>query len=256
MLATGCAEAPASLRIDASTVARPLLTLLMAEYRARHPRDTVVVMTALAGDNAIVGVTSGLADVTALTQELNDGELRSLGLSRHAIARTALVFGVNPGVPVDNVTREQLCGIYSGAIENWRELGGPDLPIKAGIPMPRGGARPIAALRCAEGFRYGAHVQLIDPPSSMGDAIATTPGGIGLTDADVAARHPGRIKVLSVDGVAPTAENTASGKYFLTRTIWLVTKAQPRKIVTRLLRFIRGSDGQRIIRDSGAVPIH
>jgi phosphate transport system substrate-binding protein len=254
----GCAEAPASARIDASSLASPLLSPLVTEYRARHPRDTVVLMTELAGGNALVGVTTGLADVSALTQELNDAELRALGLTRHAIARTALVFGVNPGVPVDRLTRQQICDIYSGAIVNWRHLGGPDLPIKAGIPMPRDGdgGHPIAAVECAAGFRYGPHVQMIDPPAYMGDAIATTAGGIGLTTPGVVAQHAGRITALSVDGVAPTAENIANGKYALTRTTWLVTRAEPPRVVTRLLRFIRAREGQRIIRDNGAVPVH
>ena len=254
----GCAEEPASARIDASTLASPLLSPLIMEYRARHPRDTVVLMTELAGGNALVGITTGLADVSALTQELDDAELRTLGLSRHAIARTALVFGVNPGVPVDSITGQQLCDIYSGAIVNWRQLGGPDLPIKAGIPMPRDGdgGHPIAAVKCATGFRYGPHVQMIDPPAYMGDAIATTAGGIGLTAPGVLAQHPGRIKALSVDGVAPTPDNIASGRYFLTRTTWLVTRAEPPRVVTRLLRFIRSRDGQRIIRENGAVPMN
>jgi phosphate transport system substrate-binding protein len=253
-LAMGCAEEPASARIDAS----PLLSPLVTEYRARHPRDTIVLMTELAGGNALVGITTGLADVAALTQELNDTELRALGLSRHAIGRTALVFGVNPAVPVDGVTRQQLCDIYSGAIVSWRQLGGPDLPIKAGIPMPRDGdgGHPIAAVNCASGFRYGAHVQMIDPPAYMGDAIATTPGGIGLTAPGVVSQYSGRIKPLAVDGVAPTPENIASGKYFLSRTTWLVTRGKPPSIVTRLLRFIRSREGQQIIRDNGAVPLN
>jgi phosphate transport system substrate-binding protein len=251
-----CAEEPGSLRIDASASTDSLLTALVAEYRARHPRDTIVLMEGLSGGgDPIVGVATGIVDVAGVALEMNETQLHAAGLSAHRFARIGMLFGVNARMTVSDITRVQLCEMYSGTIANWRELGGPDLPIKAGIPMPRSGeGSALEPLRCPGGFRYGAHVQAIDA-LSMANAIATTPGGIGLTTLAVVTQNANRIKALSVDGVSPTAENIASGRYPLFRSVSLVTREKPPRVLSRLLRLIRSQDGRRIVGTHGAMPI-
>lgn len=229
----------------------------MTEYRTRHPRDNIILWSGLAGGDAIEGVGTGFVDLAAVTVHLNEEEARRHGLEVHEIARIGLLFGVNPGVTVRSLTRSQICELYSGAIANWRQLGGPDLAIKPGLPMPgeSDGGNPIALVLCPPGFRFGPNVQMIDPPDAMAQAISATPGGIGLTSLAIMGKNAGRFMPIAVDGVAPTQENIANGKYWLARTTSFVTKAKPPKVFSRLLRFIRSRDGERIIRENGAVPI-
>jgi phosphate transport system substrate-binding protein len=257
LASTGCAEVPERLRIDPTESANPLLAALAGEYQTRHPQDTIVLMTGLGGGgDPIVGVATGIVDVAAVTLATNDTMLRKGGLTSRPIARTALLFGVRSDLKVDSITHAQLCDLYSGAISNWRQLGGPDLPVKAGIPIPRGGegGHPMAAARCARGFRYGPHVQMIDP-AFMADAITRTPGGIGLTTLRVITESAGRIKALSVDGIAPTADNIQRGRYTLARPTLLVTKSEPPRVFARLVDFIRSDEGRRIILAHGAEPV-
>jgi phosphate transport system substrate-binding protein len=257
LASAGCAEEPGTLKIDASEGANTILNALVAEYRARHPRDNIILWAGLSGGDATQGVTTGFVDVAAVTMELSETEARRHGLALHAIARTGMLFGVHPGVTVTGLTRRQLCDVYSGALGNWRQLGGPDLPIKAGLPMPgeSDGGNPIALVNCPPGFRFGANVQMIDPPDAMAQAISTTPGGIGMTSLSVLAKHGERFKAIAVDGVAPTADNISSGKYWFARTTSLVVRAKPPKVFSRFLRFIRSRDGESVIRAHGAVPI-
>ena len=257
LLIPACAEVPGRLRIDPAETANPLLTALVAEYRTRHPRDTVVVMTGLGGGgDPIVGLATGIVDVVAVTLATNDSVLRLGGFATRQIARDALLFGVRADLPVKAVTRKQLCDLYTGAIANWRQLGGPDLQVKAGIPIPKGGdgGHPIAAVNCARGFRYGPHVQMIDP-AFMADAIATTPGGVGLTSPAVITQNAGRIRALPIDGVEPTTENIERGRYPLARPTSLIASTNPSPVFERFLKFVRGNDGRRIIREHGALPV-
>jgi phosphate transport system substrate-binding protein len=89
----------------------------------------------------------------------------------------------------------------------------------------------------------------------MEDAIATTPGGIGQTSLAIVMNSTGRIKALSVDGVAPTRENIERGRYALARPTSLIGPINPSPVFARLLAFIRSRDGQRIIREQGALPV-
>jgi phosphate transport system substrate-binding protein len=257
LLSSGCAETPARLRIDPAETANVLATALVTEYRARHPRDTVVVMSGLGGGgDPVFGVVTGIVDVGVVTLATNDSLLKLGGLSARQIAREALLFGVRADFPVKAVTRQQLCDLYSGAIANWSQLGGPDLAVKAGIPIPKGGdgGHPIAAVNCGRGFRYGPHVQMIDP-AFMADAIATTPGGIGLTSPAVVARNAARINALTIDGVEPTTENIERGRYPLARPTALIAAEKESPIFARFLRFVRSEDGRRIIRQHDALPV-
>ena len=233
------------------------MTALVTEYRTRHPRDTIVIMTGLGGGgDPIVGVATGIVDVAAVTLATNDSVLRLGNLSARPIARDALLFGVSNDLPVKAVTHDQLCGLYTGTIANWRALGGPDLAVKAGIPIPRGGdmGHPLAGVRCERGFRYGPHVQSIDP-AFMADAIASTPGGIGLTSLPVITRNAGRIKALAIDGVEPTPENIERGRYNLARPTALIASTKPSPVFARFLNFVHSEDGRRIIREHGALPV-
>jgi phosphate transport system substrate-binding protein len=256
LLTSGCAETPGRLRIDPTETANALVTALVTEYRARHPHDTVVVMTGLGGGgDPIVGLATGIVDVAAVTLATNDSVLRLGGLSARQIARDAMLFGVSVDFPVKAVTRRQLCELYTGAIANWRQLDGPDMEVKAGIPIPRGGdgGHPLAAVNCGRGFRYGPHVQMIDP-AFMADAIAKTPGGVGLTSPAVITTNAKRVRALSIDGVEPTAENIERGSYPLSRPTSLIASMKPSPVVTRFLKFARSEEGRRVIREHGALP--
>jgi phosphate transport system substrate-binding protein len=63
-----------------------------------------------------------------------------------------------------------------------------------------------------------------------------------------------KIRSLTLDGVAPTAENLEAGRYRLSRASFLVTKATMSPGVERFVAFIRGPDGQRVIRANDGVP--
>jgi phosphate transport system substrate-binding protein len=65
----------------------------------------------------------------------------------------------------------------------------------------------------------------------------------------------GKVKALSVNGVAPTAENVKSGRYFLTRDFLFVTRGEPTLAVKKFLDFVLSPDGDRVILANGAVPL-
>jgi phosphate transport system substrate-binding protein len=89
----------------------------------------------------------------------------------------------------------------------------------------------------------------------MAQAIATTPGAIGLTSMTYVQQSEGRMRALALDGVAPTAENVAAGRYALARRAMLVTKASPSRRVRSFLMFVRSGDGAHVIRANGASPL-
>lgn len=255
-LAAACRREPEIIRIDGSTGVMPLVTAITTEYRARNPSTVIVMGVGLGSAARIQALADGTIEVALASHGVDSAEIQRRGMAMHEVARTAVVFGVNSGVAVAGLTQRQICDIYSGAVTNWRELGGPDLPIRAGI-RPRtevDAEAAFAEIQCLRALKPGRGVQMIERPADMATAIAATPGAIGLTSQTAVEQSAGRIRALQLDGVAPSPENVVTGKYPLSRKVILVTKARPSRGVRHLLEYMRDSAGERVIRANGAIP--
>ena len=230
---------------------------VVTEYQARHPRDVLTVLTGMRSPDRVLALTAGTADVAVLDENVSPDILRRHDLALHEIARRVMVFATHPGVPLEQLTRRQLCDIYSGALRNWRDVGGPDLRIRAGIRMPAEDDTrdPLSPLQCGAAFRYAVEVQAFERVEELAEATSRTPGGIGHTSLAAARAHGSALRILAVDGVAPSDTNVRRGAYTFTREIVFVVRRTPPAAFDRLLDFIRGDDGQRIIRSQGAVPV-
>ena len=136
------------------------------------------------------------------------------------LGRDALVFLVNEANPVDNITTEQLRGIYSGEITNWKELGGEDAPI---VPLQRNEGAGSQALmkKLVMGDTPLMEAPEAYIPGSMGDLMSAvksydrSANAIGYSvyyyahDMEMAQG----LKLLKVDGVEPDRETIRSGEY-------------------------------------------
>ena len=178
-------------------------------------------------------------------------------------ATDALVFVVNQDNPINNLTTEQVQKIYTGEITNWSQVGGEDLDI---IPFQRNstaGSQTMFQKLVMDGL------PLMSPPSSwisdsmMGllEAVReydNSPAAIGYTvyyyanDMEMAKG----LKVLSIDGVSPSAATIQSGSYpFLNPYFVAIDKDTPQDSPTRILYdWVLGSEGQKLVEELGYVP--
>lgn len=89
----------------------------------------------------------------------------------------------------------------------------------------------------------------------MAKALAETPHSLGMTSMTVVEQSAGKVKALSLDGVAPTAANVKSGRYLLTRDFLFVAKGEPVGSTRAFLDFLFSPEGDRVILANGAVPL-
>ena len=184
-------------------------------------------------------------------------EITRQGMAVQEIAKVAVVFGVNASVPVINLTDRQVCDIYAGNVTNWKQLGGPDLVI---IPSTRPDTEVDAEvvrakIGCLKDLPMGKHVKVMQRSGDMAKELAATVGAVGMTTLTVVEQSGGKVKALSLNGVAPSAENVKVKTYTLTRDLFLVTKATPAPAVANFLKFIRSPAGEAVIVANGAVPV-
>jgi len=177
------------------------------------------------------------------------------------IGKEAFVFFVNEKNPVKNLTVDELKGIYSGEIKNWREVGGKRKSIRAFQRPEDSGSQTALQL-------FMDDVPIMDPPvediaSLMGTVIDQVSdyknynNAIGYTFRYYSTEmtENNAIRLLSVNGVEPTKETVRSGEYPITNELFAVTAGSNNPHIKEFIDWILSEQGQEIIDKTGYIPI-
>ena len=196
-------------------------------------------------------------------EELALASQKGVNIELRPIARDALVFIVNYRNPVKTISREQLVRIYQGNLKSWSELGGPATNVTAFWRERESGSRELFDTLVTPGKR------LSDPErsrelfsNSMGgpfSQVNMNPHGIGYSVyyyEHFMSLSPYTRKI-GIDGVEPTPETIASGKYPYVAEVYAAYRAdEPKDGATmKLLNWLLSREGQAVVRESGYVPI-
>ena len=179
------------------------------------------------------------------------------------IGYDAFVFFVHKDNPIDNLTTEQVQGIYSGEITNWSEVGGKNEKISAYQRNEGSGSQSML-------IRFMDGKEIMEAPTEMVDDLMvgivervsdyrSKSNSIGFSFRyylEGIIKNPD-IKILSIDGVAPTAENIKNGSYPITGPLYAVTwEGNDNENVGKLIDWILSDEGQEIIEKTGYVGIN
>ena len=171
----------------------------------------------------------------------------------------AFVFFVHKDNPINSLTVEQIKGIYSGAITNWSQVGGSDEEI---IPFQRDEGSGSQSMM----IRFMGDTPLMEAEtvtiSGMGAVIEqvvdyqSRAGSIGYSFRyyiEGIVQNP-EVKMIAVEGIAPTAENIKNNTYPIITPVYAVTYTNnPNPNVALLVEWMLGDEGQYIIEATGYV---
>lgn len=104
----------------------------------------------------------------------------------HSVAVDHIAFVVHPSNPVELLTNEQLRGIHTGQITNWKQVGGPDLRIVVFTNTVTGGTPALVKAAVLRGDDYSPLCKQVDSIGLVATQVAETPGAIGATNANFA----------------------------------------------------------------------
>ncbi|WP_243297548.1 PstS family phosphate ABC transporter substrate-binding protein [Bacillus litorisediminis] len=208
---------------------------------------------------------NGEADIIFIAQP-SQGQMdmaKRMGIELHMtpIGREAFVFFVHSDNPVDELTIEQIQGIYSGKITNWNQVGGKDEEIRA-FQRPEGSGSQSALLNLM------GNTPLMDPPSedivsAMGGIIRETTNYQNRTNAigysfrffSQEMVQDGKIKFIAVEGVEPSKENIKNGTYPIIGEFYAITSSTGNPHVEEFIEWMQSEQGQKIIDLTGYVPV-
>lgn len=197
---------------------------------------------------------------------------RAAGMELHLtpIGREAFVFFVNSQNPVQGLTVEQVRGIYSGKITNWREVGGQNRPIRAFQRAANSGSQ--SALERLMGDTPLIEPEKEDVVADMGGIISRVASyrnyqnaiGFSFRYYSTQMVENDQIRLLALNGVEPTRQTIRDGSYPISSEFYAVTAAPiglpaPQSYQTQLaalLDWILSPQGQWIIEQTGYVALN
>ena len=179
------------------------------------------------------------------------------------IGKEAFIFFVEDDNPINNLTSAQIRQIYSGEINNFKDVGGDNRKIVAFQRPKNSGSQTMMEY-------FMKDVPLKEPLSyetigAMEGVIRKVAeynnedGAIGYTFRYFleGLQQVKNVKILQVDGIAPTIENIKNGAYPLTTNLCLITvKGNKNPNVEKVKEFILSKDGQEIIEKTGYAPLY
>ncbi|MFJ7696685.1 PstS family phosphate ABC transporter substrate-binding protein [Lysinibacillus fusiformis] len=253
-------------RLDGATAMYPLYasfveaTYPKGDYQPYNSR-VQVSRTPEAYQNLIAGNVDLIFVAAPSVSQEWQAEKEGLTFDLTPIGREAFVFFVHHKNNLDNVTLDQVKKIYAGDITNWRDVGGEDEAIRAfQRPADSGSQTALEKLM--------GNMQIMKAPS---ENIASGMGGIihevsqyrnyknamGYTFRYYSTEmvQNKKIKLLSIDGVAPTKENIRNGTYPLVSEFYAVTAGTENENVQKLIDWIRTDEGQALVEKVGYVPV-
>ncbi len=249
------ANAQQKIMVDGSTGTAPLVEALGKAFTAKH--SIVVELGKGLGTKArFEALSAGRIDIAMASHGLNVADITAMGMTVHRIAMTPVVFAVHETVRIDGLTEAQICTIYEGRQNNWKEFGGSDLAIAPlGRPDSEVDAEVVrGGIGCFKALKLSTSVKVLERAGDMAKALAETSGAIGMTSATVVEQSKGKIKALALNRVAANEANVVAERYRLRRDSFLVTKNAPSPQVKAFIDFVNGPEGAVVIKANGAIP--
>ena len=256
-LANSLAWGAEQIVLDGSSGMLPLAKSLAAAYQRQSSDPQVQIGMGLGTGPRLRALAERKIQVALASHGIKPEDVQKQNLTIIEVAKGAIVFAVNSSVPITNITESQVCDVYSGKIRSWQFLGGSDYPV-AVLTRPPTEVDPEvirAKIGCFKELRESETAKVMARGGDMAKALAETPHALGMTSMTVVEQSEGKVRALTLNGIAPTAENAKSGRYFLTRDFLFVIKGQPTGPVKRFLDFVLSPEGDRVIQANGAVPL-
>jgi phosphate transport system substrate-binding protein len=246
-----------TLRVDGSNGVMPLAAALATAFQREHPLTVVVMGGGMGGGERLAALRARRIDIALASHGLDTAALRRDSLVPHRVATTAVVLGVNAGAPASALTSAQACAIFTGPAPSWSDVTGrresPPLVVVAREESEVDMEVLRREIACLGTLPMAAHVRIAADTDAMRRALLEAAGAVGVTTATVVRQESGRLRALTLDGVAPTTDAVARGDYRLVRDSYFVTRAAASPATARFLGWIRSAAGERVLAANGAV---
>lgn len=244
------ADLSGTISMVGSTSMEKFANALSETFMEKYPKVTVTAEFVGSGAG-VEAAANGTADIGNASRNLKDEE-KAKGIAENIVAIDGIAVVVDPSNTVEDLTKDQLAGIYDGTVTNWKDVGGNDAPIVV-VGRESGSGTRTAFEELLELEDKCKYANELDSTGAVMAKVASTPGAVGYVSLDVL---DDTVKAVKLEGAEPTEENIKAGTYFLSRPFVMATKgeiSEQSKQVQAYFDFINSADGQNVIKSVGLI---
>lgn len=256
---------PQYLSIKGSDTMVHLVSTWAEEFMKTAP-DADISVTGGGSGTGIAAMLNKTTDICAASRAINDKEKKlaeqgKIEAKEIAVARDAIAVVVNPDNPIGSLTMDQLRQIFTGKAANWKDVGGPDAPILVLSRESSSGTFVFFQEHVLNKEDYTQSARLLPGTSAIVQAVASDRWAIAYVGLGFATESKDKVKALGVQApnqnspVLPSEESVRSGEYGISRPLFFYTNGAPQGMAQRFIDFCMSPAGQKIVKDTGYVPV-
>jgi len=258
-----------SIQIKGSDTMVNLAQSWAEKYMEKNPGDFIAVTGGGSG-TGLSSLISGTCDIAMSSRNIKEKEIalakqKGINSNEIKVALDGLAVVVNPSNAVSKLTIDQLAGIFTGRITNWKEVGGKNEKIVLLSREVNSGTHVYFkehVLRKGdpngkEEFSSGA--LMLSSSQAIADEVAgnsSTIGYYGMGYISPKQKALAIAKDEKSEYISPTIENVISGRYPISRPLFMYTNGSPQGLVKKFDDFCLSKDGQDIVIKTDFVPIN
>src|SRR5262249_8086617 len=227
-----------------------VLRALAKAYTAQFPERSVVVPDSIGSDGGVKVVGTGQSPIGRVARLPNVQEVAHYGPFEYVeFARVPVVFVVGSQAGVRNLSQHQICGLFSGGITNWKDVGGNDVLVDVQSRPNGSNLQTITKnVPCFAGLSVTPNANYNERNADLVASMKRFAGAIGFMPLSEAVLYG--YQAVALDGVLPTMPG-----YPLGIGLGFVHKGALSPGIQAFLNYLRTEAAHTIMRTTGHVPV-
>ena len=239
------------------TLGAKLVPQLAEAFKAQTPGTSFEIAAegSTTGIAAIIDGTAqiGMSSRRAKPTEVSAASAKGINMKPTVVAYDGIAIIVNSGNPVKSLTKAQVEQIFAGDITDWSAVGGTAGKISIYTRNTSSGTYSDFKELAMKKRDYAGSSQKMAGNEQIGAEVGKNKAGIGYVGMAYV-KAPG-IKVLAVDGVAPSQTTVRNKSYAYQRPTFYYTNGDPSGEAKAFIDFTLGPKGSAIVSQVGFVPV-
>src|SRR6476619_1337975 len=258
-LAFGITEARADRLVikGSDTLGAKLVPQLAEQFKAQHP-GTTFYFSAEGSTTGIAAIIDGTAQIGMSSRRAKTSEVGAAASKGKHMKPTIVAFDgigviVNSANPIKGLTKKQVEQIFTGDVTDWSAVGGSGGKISVYTRNTSSGTYSDFKELAMKKRDYAGGSQKMAGNEQIAAEEGKNPNGVGYVG--MAYTKASGVKVVPIDGVAPSVQTVHAKTYPYARPTFYYTNGDPSGLAKEFLQFTISGAGQKIAAQVGFVPI-
>jgi phosphate transport system substrate-binding protein len=240
------------MRMGGTGSALGTMALLAEAFKKTHPQASIVIVPSLGSGGGIMALQASTLDIALTSRPLKPNE-RSQNFVAMEYGRTPLVFATASRTNVAAMTTPELVAIYAGERKTWPDGRALRLVLRPDTESNTETLKSISAEMKQAVSAAQTRTGMIMAPTDKdnADSIENIPGALGTTTLAQIISEKRGLQAMVFNGVTPSLNTLADGKYPYYKPLFMVTALQPSALTQQFVAFVSSAAGREILQRNG-----